>query len=373
MGKKIFIFGFIFVLLAAIPLTVYFVKFQTSQSTNAAPSTTLGFSPPTQAVGVGQTFSSDITIDPGSNQVSVVKLNITYDSSKIATAGAGLVINTNAFPQTLDPITFGPCNGTFCTITTTVAIGIDTTKAITTKTTVGTLNLKAITTTDQNPTNVAFGSSTTVFSVAQSDQGSENVLSSTNPLAVTITATGPISPTPPGGGNISPTPISGGNTITPAPTQTAQDQPPVCTSLSVDRNTATPGGTINFTANGNDSDGTIGKVTFNFGDGSVQDVTTSGGIGTNSVSSQQAHTYQNAGSFTTTAIMTDNANLLSNPTTCSQTISIGTSSTSGTITPTPTTGTIVTLPKTGPGEILVGIGAIGAIISIVGGVIFFAL
>jgi hypothetical protein len=162
--------------------------------------------------------------------------------------------------------------------------------------------------------------------------------------------------------------------ITTAPTATTAptNQTPLCTSLSVDQNTATVGGTINFTANGNSPNATISKVTFNFGDSNIMDVTTGGGIGTNNVSAQQAHTYQNNGIYTATAVMTDSNNLLSDATMCSQTITIGT--VSATVTPGAGTGsTPATLPKTGPGDTLMQIGIGGIVLSIIGGLLFFGL
>src|SRR6185437_11902573 len=95
----------------------------------------------------------------------------------------------SAFPTTLNPLTYGPCTGNFCTITTTLAIGADPTKAITTKTTVGTITFQALASTDQAKTTVSFGPDTTVFSVGTNDQANENVLSSTLPLSLSIGST----------------------------------------------------------------------------------------------------------------------------------------------------------------------------------------
>ena len=365
--KKFFVIGFIVVLLVTIPLAVYLVKLNTGGAkSKAAPSTVLSAESANATVGVGDTVPVNIIADPGANAVSVVKLNLSYDSTKLATTAGGFVPNAAAFPTILDPVTYGPCTGNFCTITATLAIGADPTKAITTKTTVGTVSFKALATTE-TPTNVTFGNQTTVYSVAQADQASENVLSSTTPLALSIaTSTASTS------GTLTPT-------MTAAPTPTtdqtgaltptsAANQPPLCTTLSVDSNSATPGGSINFTANGNSPGATISKVTFNFGDGNTLDVTDGGGLGTNNVSLQQAHTYATEGAYTATAIMTDVNSLISNSTTCSQVITIGTGSA---IANNPT-GTSK-LPNTGPGDTLLAIGIVGAVLALIGGLLFFGL
>ncbi len=364
MKKKFFIIVFLIVLLIAIPLTIYILKTNTKGATShAAASTVLSLNSTNTTVAVGSTVPVDIVADPGTNAVSVVKLSLSYDSTKLSTASGGLVPNATAFPTVLDPVTYGPCTANFCTITATFAIGADPTKAVTTKTTVGTITFKTLTTTGQTPTNVTFGNDTIVYSVAQSDQASENVLSSTQPLALTIATASSLSITPSGTLSSTPTP----SVITSATPTPSTGQSPLCTSLSVDQNTATPGGTINFTANGNSPNATISKVTFNFGDGNVMDVTDSGGIGTNNVSVQQAHTYPTSGTYTANAVMTDSNNVLSDATMCSQTITIG--SGSGTLTPTLPS----TLPNTGPGNIFLGIGIGGVILTIFGGLLFFGL
>lgn len=369
--KKFFIIGFVVVLLVAIPATIYLVSITTRPTTKAAPSTVLSAVSATTTAAVGDTVPVDIMADPGSNSVSVVKLNISYDSTKLATTAGGFVPNSAAFPTILDPVTYGPCTGNFCTITATLAIGADPTKAITIKTKVGTISFKALATTDQGPTNVTFGNQTTVYSVAQADQASENVLSSTTPLALTIATSQSLSgsPTPTVAATTTPTPTTAATTaLTPT---SAANLPPLCTSLSVDQNTATAGGTINFTANGNSPGATLSKVTFNFGDGNTLDVTTGGGLGTNNASVQQAHTYAADGAYTATAIMTDVNSLISSGTTCTQVITIGTGSAIATNTSTGTKTT--TLPKTGPGDTLMVVGIIGAVLSVIGGFLFFGL
>lgn len=367
-GKKIFLLGFILVLLVAIPLTVYFVQQQQEVRTRAQKSTTLSFTPSSASTTVGKTVSLDISMNPGQNQVSFAKLHITYDASKLATSSSGascgdaICPNSSAFPSVLEGPVYSDGS-----INITLSVGADPTKVVQTTTKVATVTFEALSQTDQAATQVLFGNQTQVLSAAAADQASENVLSTTNPALITIGAG--IAPTT---AATTPTPTTRiGAQTTPGP-----NKPPICTSLTVDRAaTGSAPFSIAFTANGNDPDGTIQKVTFNFGDGPVQDVLQAGGIGTNSVSVQISHTYNNPGTFQASAVLTDSGGATSNPTACTQTIAVaaatptvpvGGQAPTNSPTPTPTI-----IP--GPGDTLIGIGALGLILTVVGGLLFFAL
>lgn len=378
LGKqRLVIIGFLAVLLVAIPATIFLLKGTTGGgSSRAAPSTVLSLTTTQAQVAPGDSVAVNVVANPGTNAISVIQLSISYDSTKLSTASGGFAPNTTSFPTTLNPVTYGPCTGNFCTITTTLAIGADPTKAITTKTTVGTITFQALAATDQGPTTVSFGTDTTVFSVGSTDQANENVLSSTQPLSLTIASGASLTGTPTGTASatltLSPTVTliadnTSSTTATLTPTTTS-GQVPVCTALSVDQATASSGATLNFTANGNSPNGVISKVTFNFGDASVQDVTSGGGIGTNNVSVQQAHSYTTDGIYTATAVMTDDSNNTTASSECQQTVTIG--AVSITTTPVPT---LSGLPLTGPGDKFIGIGLGGAVVAIIGGFLLFGL
>ncbi|HSW97186.1 MAG TPA: hypothetical protein VLF89_05155 [Candidatus Saccharimonadales bacterium] len=178
------------VILAIVGVSVWYLRFQTVVNPHAAASTTLAFTTPAQTIMHGQQFSSDITVDPGTNSISVVKLVLTYNSSQVQVASdtSALVPNATAFPQTLQA-SATTCNGTLCTITTTIGIGSDPTRAITTKTTLATFNATVLAA-DQTAVTIGFDQSTAVYSVGTGDQAGENVLSSTVPLSFTVNGNG---------------------------------------------------------------------------------------------------------------------------------------------------------------------------------------
>jgi len=91
-GKKLLLAGFIVVLLIGVPLTVYLLQQQQETRTQAQKSTNLTFAPPTTSssplkVKVGEQFTFDVMVNPGSNLVSYVRLDIRYDATKLEAVG----------------------------------------------------------------------------------------------------------------------------------------------------------------------------------------------------------------------------------------------------------------------------------------------
>lgn len=361
--KNLFLLGFIGVLLAAIPVTVYYLQQQQETRTKAEQSTTLSLIPAAKTVNAQEKFTLDINMDPGKNVVIGTTLSINYEPSKVATVDAGLVANSSAFPNMVGDIVYSSGN-----ILVTMQTGLAEPQLIRTPTKVATINFKALS--ETTSTDVSFGNETAVFATLADPE--TNVLSTKNSAKITINASA-TSDTP------TPTVPAG----TPAPT--IANQPPNCLALNADRTTTgTAPFAITFTAVGNDADGTITKATFNFGDGPVQDVTTAGGIGTNSVNVQSAHSYQNPGTYSASVILTDNKGAVSALGNCTKTITV----TQGTGAPiaTPTaqivqisnpTPTIVSAQPTivppGASESILGAGIAGAALTIIGAILFFAL
>lgn len=413
--KKIFFAGLIVLLLIGIPVSLYALHVQETNHSEAEASTNLTFSPTSSSTApltydVGNNIPLTINIDPGQNLVSFVKLDIQYDPTILATIAGqpAFVPNTASFPSVLE----GPIykNGQ---IEVTLSVGPDPTKAIQAVTTAGTLTLQAIATTNPStPTLVTFATDTQVLSIGPNDQASENVLSSATPATIIVDAAGSATPTSGQGlptatpsptapitpsdtpvpsttitptPAVSPTPVPAGTTLTPTPTSatgvTTTDVAPTCSALDTDR--ATTGDapfSLTFTANGNSTTSTINQVTFNFGDGSVSNVTTGGGLGTASVNVQIAHTYNNPGTYNATATLTDTQSMTSTSSaSCSQTITVNTSSgTSGSIlaenpTSTISSGPTPTMRATGSTDITVGVGAVVLTLMLGGAFLFFAL
>ncbi len=403
--KKLLVIGFLAVLLAVIPITVFFLQSQTQTQSKAEQATILCFALPGSSTcltsttpvqkNIGDTIPLDIYLDPSNkNNIVVATISVDYDQA-ILTAdpsqgtGLGLVMTPisataqQGFTQPLVDASYTPGNASI-----TLTVGTDALKAISQKTKIATITFKALAQT--TGTNVTFDS---IKSNATSTIDPEvNVLSSMQPALIQIaSAAGPTA-------TATPIPGSPQPSTTTAPTQTPNttttpNQIPLCTGLNVDRATSGPAPfSITFTANGNDPDptDTISNVTFDFGDGPVQTITTGGGIGTRSVSVAVSHTYNNPATFTAKATLTDNKGGLSAAGSfCTQTITVtaeptgsaGSASTNATPTiiaqaptetPTPLPQKTFETPP-GPGNTILGIGAVGAVLTIVGALAFFAL
>lgn len=230
--KKIFLLGFIVVILIAIPFSVYIAQQRQRTTAKAVASTTLAFDPASPTVKVDDILTLNIVLDPGTgstaNQVSFVKLSISFDQEKFTTAGASLVPNpdpSNTLTSILEDPVFESGKASVS-----LSVGADPTRVVTTKTKIAILKLKAKARTEaNNPSSITFDSApnTQVLSIASSDQTSENVLLSTTiPAMVIITSALAVSPTP--------TPTSG-------PTPTAGSIPsPTPTGLSTGSAALTP-------------------------------------------------------------------------------------------------------------------------------------
>jgi len=364
--NKYFILGNLVLILIAIPLTLLFVKRQQDIRSKAAPTTRITFTPEIVSFQ-GESCSEQIVtakIDPGENIVSTVELFLTYDATKFDIT---IEPNNTAFPQTLRGPTIS--NGQ---ASVTLNIGGSVTNAIQTITDLATITIVPIATTDGTAAILQVDSSKTrVLSLSESDEATENVFLSGGQVAVTIDATctgggteettSP-TPTPVGEGVGGPSPTS---TPSATPSVTAgANQAPVCATL-----TASPSASgsapfaLTLSAQGTDSDGTISKATFNFGDGTVQDVTE--GVGTAAVTVELSHTYQSAGTFTSSVLFTDNSGGVSSS--CVKQITV---SSSGDTTPTPTTGGIQPTSTPTPTPTIESPGSISSTVAIIGGLIF---
>lgn len=376
--RKFFLIGIIATILIAVPLTVYILTTQkTTTQSGAAPSTLLAFDIPSEGATVGTPVAIPITVDPSGggstpNQVSFMKVVVQYDGTKLQATS-----NYFAADQKLSTLE-GPTNScnadkTQCTISATLSTGADPNNSISSQATIATLKFNPLASTDANtPTKLTFASGSQALSIASSDKPAENVLaiSRLQPGELTIAGSTNTTDNSSTTTQTSYTTTSGTtNTTTGNNASPSEASSPIsCTSLTADTTTADAAPlTVALTATGGSTVGNVTKVSFNYGDGSVQDITSGGGIGTNNISVQNSHIYKTTGTFTATAVLTDDQGNTTTPSDCSQTITIGSASAN---TPTPTAvaqaSTAPTIPPTGPGNVILGVGAVGIVITAVG-------
>lgn len=378
--KKLLLLGFLFAVLLVIPLTVYLVQQQQDTRTQAAPSTRLSFSPQSSTTAVGDKVTLDILVSPGSNHVSFIKLILKYDATKLSASESSFVVD----PASKLEIIQGPVaeNGT---LSVALSIGSNPTEVITADTKVGTVTFDVIGASDL-PTEVSFDPTTEISSLneANQDHSDENVFlqNESAPASITIQGEGGaeeegvdeqdegIDP------DLDPNPESsesGG-----VEEQDVANQSPICSALGLDVSASGVAPyTITFTAAGTDTDGTISKVAFNFGDGTIQEVTSGNGIGTNTVDVSLSHTYTVPDNYTASVIVTDDQEGTSDSVSCTSTVTItGNGTTNDTATNTTTTdasASATPMPATGPADKIVGMGVLGGILLLIGSLLFFAL
>lgn len=365
--------GFLFIALLVIPLTVYLVQQQQQTQSHANPNTTLAFIPASVTKSVGDQVKFDVDVSPGGNQVNFIKLVIKFDPTKLEANDQSFVLD----PTSNLSVVQGPTvqNNTISVV---LSVQNDPTKVIQKDNTkIGSVTFNVIGEAASTPTEVSFDSTQIQIrsiNSSNNDAFNENVFLNGPPADVTIQGAGSTTPTveptaattptvEPTGANVTPSP-TGGAGVTPS-----TNQSPVCESLAIAPSAVGDAPfDVTFTVTGNDQDGTINKVSFNYGDKSnVEEVTTGGGIGGASVSLNQAHTYESSGTFTATAVLTDDGGASSDSSTCTQAVTVsagGEASNSATITP---------LAATGPSNKIVGLGAIGGVLFLIGALLFLAL
>ena len=159
-----FIVATIVIQLIALPLILLAVKERQETQTQAEKSTTLFFNPTSSintplTKNVGESFSVDLMVNPGNNLVSLAKIEINYDPTKVTLATNNpIVVNSQAFPTTVE----GPVvteTATTGRVQIVVSVGSDQTKVIQTETKVLTVNMKAVA--PKSQTLLSFGSTST--------------------------------------------------------------------------------------------------------------------------------------------------------------------------------------------------------------------
>lgn len=203
-------------LLLSIPLTISLISQQEkTQSQAAGGSTVLSFSPdsstttPIQA-SVGSPFDLDLYVTPGSDQVTFIKYQITFDPAKIQLDTSNPVTLNTTKQSVTDKVVSnveGPVlNNSSGTLAQAVSVGSNPGDAITTKTKVATVHFKAVGGTNGGTTTITFNTTVSqVLSSSSNEQASQNVLASTMPAVISISGNG----TP----NLSPIPTITGTAL----------------------------------------------------------------------------------------------------------------------------------------------------------------
>lgn len=343
---KFFVIGALFLLLIAIPATIYFLTQRQTIQTKAAATSTLSLTPEAVNTESNNNFDIDVMLDPQQNVISYVKFTLVFDATKLE--ALQVTPNSSSFPQTLEisKISEG-------LVSIALGIGSDPGNAVKAVTKVATITFKALSVTSEGPTSITFNTSQTqVLSLAPADQPGENVLASTSPSQISISEPSITATTPSPGAQITPTSTVSANLN------------PTCTQLSATPASSGPAPlSVTLTGQGSDSDGTITKAVFKFGDGQTQTITTGLGQATTTVSA--THTYTTSNNYSATLTFTDDKNAVSSP--C--TLAIEVTKAVGGNSETTTTPTIAA-----PGSASTAIGIVGVTILLIGaGILLLAL
>lgn len=378
--KAIFAIVIFAILLIAVPLTVYVVQQQQQTQSSAAPATTLSFtkSAPTGDASIDDEITVDVMANPDTNLISQVLLYIDYDpemlepdeteffvgnDAELTTKGYSVYRTPTIVDEDLGVIsagytlsqqtTGGPSN---------LGIRCATTPCAPTK--IGTLKFKALA---AGTTTIKFLRSGTtdtfIKSSGTSDTAVENALLNAPDLSITII--GPEeTPTPSPSSTPTPSP-SASPSASASPAASPVGEAPLCSSLDADPIDGSAPLAVTFTANGSDSDGTVEKITFTYGDGNTEDVTEGGGLGSGTVNTQASHTYSDGGTFEASAVLTDSDGNAS--TACTQSITVAAAEVAQ------ASPSAEPLPPTGPSSEIIGVGVLGAILTGIGILLFLAL
>ncbi len=229
MIKKLLLVGLVLISLIGLPLTIFLFQNKQDTRVGASAGTTLSLVPqpgPSSSIekNMGDAIPTDLIVNPGTNQVSILRVQVKYDPTKLEVNPTKPFTPTSKFTFLQTP---DIRNGL---ISFTITVGTDPTKVIQTTTEAGTFNFKAIGATNDVTTIISLTDETQAYSLGANDQASENILSTRNPAQITIigittspTLTPTLTPTP----TNSPTP-----TMTPTPTITPTLSPSVTISTN---------------------------------------------------------------------------------------------------------------------------------------------
>jgi len=200
--KKVFMLITTVILLIAIPATVFLIGKNQEMRKKAAPATSLTFSQKTITKKPNESFTIDVVVDTGDNQIVACELYISYDPAYLK--ADYIVNNASVFPTIINPGTVDESGQVSITMGT-----VNAAKPFKGNTSAATIKFTALKKTD-TPVTLKFAENTFVGSPGE---GATNALSQTGTAAVTISESGQGSSSTP---TSTPTPIV--RSDTPAPT-----------------------------------------------------------------------------------------------------------------------------------------------------------
>lgn len=201
--KKVWFLIASFLIIGVLPVGIYLVSTRQEIRNKAAPATTLFITPVSLTKNIGDTFSLEVNIDTGENQIVAAELHLTYDPTKLEVQS---VTNGPLFPNILS-------SGTIENGAVSIAVGAaDTKQPITGTGAVAIIKIKALATTD-GPSSIKFSPNTFVGGLGE---GANNVLVGSTPSTVTVTEA-QLQVTPSPTLTLSPTPISTSSAQSPSP------------------------------------------------------------------------------------------------------------------------------------------------------------
>ena len=172
-------------LVLVLPVILISGQQQQDQRSSATLSTTLYFSPENNrsnpiVKNINDEFNLDVMLNPGKNLISLLKLDIEYDSNILTLNTENpLKINGAIFPEILEGPIYSEGR-----IQVVLSIGSDQTKVITAENRIMTINFVAKN--SSNRTLINFGANNSAFSVGANDQSGEDVISSLTPAYIKI-------------------------------------------------------------------------------------------------------------------------------------------------------------------------------------------
>lgn len=215
--KYSFLLPTLFTLLC-VTLLVYFIQQKQEIRSNANKTSTVLYLTPETAwekplnKKIGEAVPFDIMINPGTDSISIVRLEIVYDSSVLKPADSQVVVpEKNTFPVTVE----GPVmNNNMGKISVTYSIGAESEKAVKTTQKIATLNLVAYSNTENSVSVISFSDKSAAYSMSPSSHAYQNVLITARPGYIYI-GNSPFTPGPSQG---TPAPEAS-PTVTPVPTK----------------------------------------------------------------------------------------------------------------------------------------------------------